>query len=232
MAFQFADGDLFQCKRHGKIWEIYRCRVSIGQNRYDLSLLGNPGVQDSRSEDTLSDPSRYELIGGPSYNIPSRTPPQPKFSQGDVIDSYHGVAVYEILSIAPNPHGGFHYTFKVLNSKHAHRIGRLDRRGTDVIDNNYKLATKSSIAMAHGAKNMPMSAPPHPSAYMGTIQITQEPVANDALEEMRAQFKSCLPKCDCGARKCGYSDDELHAHARWCELVQKTFIVPIINKEN
>lgn len=28
--------------------------------------------------------------------------------------------------------------------------------------------------------------------------------------------------CDCGGHKLGYRDDELHGHARWCELVRRS----------
>lgn len=53
------------------------------------------------------------------------------------------------------------------------------------------------------------------------------------IENLRKQWAQAIEKshCDCGARKCGYRDDEFHAHARWCDVHKKVFRTPIIEDE-
>jgi len=38
-------------------------------------------------------------------------------------------------------------------------------------------------------------------------------------EELKPLYRG---QCDCGGHKCGYRDDELHGHARWCRLVEQS----------
>lgn len=61
------------------------------------------------------------------------------------------------------------------------------------------------------------------SPQRGRIQLpnididenTKVKMAHDCEIFMTVTRKS---PCDCGAHKCGYKDNELHAHARWCKL--------------
>jgi hypothetical protein len=34
------------------------------------------------------------------------------------------------------------------------------------------------------------------------------------------KYEIMKSRCDCGGRKAGYRDDELHGHAQWCDLVK------------
>lgn len=74
----------------------------------------------------------------------------------------------------------------------------------------------NSSGMKYGIVDVELSV----TQFLNHLPTGQCPVTFK-VEEVKPWPKIKLYECDCGAHKCGYRDDELHAHARWCELVTR-----------
>lgn len=142
------------------------------------------------------------------------------YKPGDIVESDKGAKV-EILGVvlrSRRPGGRVIecYRVKILASLLPSRVGITDYKPVFVVDSNYVISERK------------FKAKPQTIAEYKAINLDND--LAPSIAAMREQFNAQLPSCDCGARKCGYSDHELHGHAQWCDIVKRTFRTPIIGE--
>lgn len=196
VAFQFAVGDQFKCKRFHKTWEVIMPYYNANNTpRYELREVSR-GVSNltTKSETLLSDVSLYTLCGGPSYTGKPRVVAPHRYVAGDKLKSTRNGAgaIVTILSVVDKE------TYRV---KSTHRLSDYDRERDALDDANlFTLVGGPSFGK--------------PRMQLPDIDL-ESPFKTEFLcEVVRKSI------CDCGGHKLGYRDDELHGHGTWCKLVE------------
>lgn len=72
----------------------------------------------------------------------------------------------------------------------------------------------NSVGIKYGIVDIEQSVAQYLKTSLPTSNVAK------AIDYVKVTIQEAMsPQCNCGARKLGYKDDELHGHARWCKLV-------------
>lgn len=133
-----------------------------------------------------------------------------RYCAGDIVKANKSGRQAEIVGTTKPLHGsGRMYKVKPLDGPYK---GRLLTKDANTLEND------AHFTLVGG----PTFSGSVPQSRIGKMKLPDIDADDVFLKYEAKKFAEVVrtSQCDCGAHKCGYKDDELHAHARWCKLVE------------